>query len=80
MTMPTIEDLLEVFRIADLSPQRQGYRTGILAVLDALKPVVAEAYQCGEDDNDPNLKTKRRALDAEDYAARTIAQIVGGSK
>lgn len=47
------------------------------AAYRAMEPVIAWAYQSGEDDNDPWRVTPRLFADAEDYAAYELRRITG---
>lgn len=83
MTMPTLRDLAHIFTAAQLNeigypesaaPPNPAMYRGLRAVLDALQPVVAEAFAEG----DGNYSNTDAAPSA--YAARIIAKLKGESR
>lgn len=72
MTMPTLKDLVKIFHAGalDYTHQPTDFQTGLLAVLDAMKPVLAEAYDAG---GPTGMVRETR----EQYATRIIAQLKG---
>lgn len=69
MSVPSMDELVEAFKDAALTDPRTSIKVGLLAVLDRLKPVVAEAYAEG--------RTDHRDGHPFDYATRIIDQIKG---
>lgn len=88
MTMPTIEDFVRAKRRAEHDrccggaaltdlvnlPVDESERRAMRAVLDALQPVVAEAFAAGD------RKIPGYGERPEGYAARIIAQLKGESR
>ncbi len=80
MTMPTIEELKQVFlsKLGLPKHDEQMYLgDAICAVLDALQPVVAEAHAAGAS---PYSNEYEIFPTDETYAARIIAQLKGESR